>query len=121
MDAKPIRITFRPCDVTPAENASANIGDDGRISSPITTVPGSRSCCKKRAKATPVANAKSAVISTSTSPRMSYALKIEIFILFSNYHLATRIYEGTARRWPRRPSEICSDVAPALELLSSLE
>jgi hypothetical protein len=78
VDANPIRITLRPCEVTPAENASAKMGDDGRISSPITTVPGSRSCCKNLAKATPVAKQKSAVISTSTKPRMSYALKIEI-------------------------------------------
>jgi len=63
VDAKPIRMTFKPWEVTPAENASANIGDEGRISSPITTVPGSRSCCKKRAKATPVAKVKSGVIS----------------------------------------------------------
>ena len=71
MDANPIRITFNPCDVTPAEKASANTGEEGRISSPITTVPGSRSCCRKRANATPVAKQKSAVISTSTKPRMS--------------------------------------------------
>lgn len=71
VEANPIRITFKPCEVTPAENASANTGEEGRISSPMTTVPGSRSCCKKRANATPVAKVKSAVISTSTSPRMS--------------------------------------------------
>ena len=71
VDAKPIRITSKPCEVTPAEKASANTGDEGRISSPITTVPGSRSCCRNLAKATPVANVKSAVISTSTNPRMS--------------------------------------------------
>jgi hypothetical protein len=62
---------LKPCEVTPAEKASAKIGEEGRISSPITTVPGSRSCCKKRAKATPVAKVKSAVISSSTNPRMS--------------------------------------------------
>ena len=44
VDASPMRITSIPCEVTPAENASANTGDDGRISSPITTVAGSRSC-----------------------------------------------------------------------------
>ena len=62
--------------MTPAENASARTGDDGRISSPITTDPGSRSCCKNRANATPVAKVKSGVISESTKPRMSYALNI---------------------------------------------
>ena len=71
VDAKPIRMTSSPCDVTPAENAVAKVGDDGRISSPITTVPGSRSCSRKRATATPVANAKSGVSSLSTRPRMS--------------------------------------------------
>ena len=71
VEAKPIRMTSMPCDVTPAEKASANSGEDGRISSPITMVPGSRSICKKRANATPVAKAKSASISTSTKPRMS--------------------------------------------------
>ena len=76
VDAKPIRITSIPCEVTPAENASARIGEEGRMSSPITMVPGSRSICKKRANATPVAKVKSASISTSTKPRMSYALKI---------------------------------------------
>ena len=59
-------------------NASASGIEVGRISSPMTTVPGSRSCCRKRANATPVANVKSAVISTSTNPRMSYALNIEM-------------------------------------------
>ena len=80
VEARPIRITSRPCEVTPAENASAKTGEDGRISSPITTVPGSRSCCRNLAKATPVAKQKSAVISTSTKPRMSYALKIEMVV-----------------------------------------
>ena len=71
VDANPMRMTSIPKDVAPAENASANSGEDGRISSPITIVPGSRSICRKRAKATPVANAKSTSISTSTSPRIS--------------------------------------------------
>ncbi|CAB4816847.1 unannotated protein [freshwater metagenome] len=71
VDANPIRVTSKPCDVTPAENASAKIGDEGRISSPITTEPGSRSCCKNRANATPVEKVKSGVISLSTNPRIS--------------------------------------------------
>jgi hypothetical protein len=71
VEAKPIRITSMPCEVTPAEKASANSGDEGRMSSPITTVAGSRSICKKRANATPVSNAKSEFNSLSTSPRMS--------------------------------------------------
>ena len=71
VDARPIRITSRPVDVTPAEKASAKAGDDGRISWAITTVAGSRSCCKKRAKAKPVAKVKSGVISESTRPRIS--------------------------------------------------
>ena len=71
VEASPIRMTSRPCEVTPAENAVASVGEDGRISSPMTTVPGSRLISKKRAKATPVANAKSGVSSSSTNPRMS--------------------------------------------------
>ena len=43
VEASPIRITSSPREVTPAENASANCGEEGRISSPTTTVPGSRS------------------------------------------------------------------------------
>ena len=64
-------MTSRPCEVTPAANAVASVGDDGRISSPITTVPGSRSNSRNRATATPVAKAKSGVSSLSTRPRMS--------------------------------------------------
>ncbi|CAB4916181.1 unannotated protein [freshwater metagenome] len=71
VDASPILITSSPVEVTPAENASASAGDEGRISWPIITVAGSRSCCKKRANASPVANVKSGVISVSTRPRMS--------------------------------------------------
>ena len=66
-----MRITSIPKEVTPAENASASGIEDGRISSPMTTVPGSRCCCRKRAKATPVAKVKSGFISSSTRPRMS--------------------------------------------------
>jgi hypothetical protein len=69
-------ITSNPRDVTPAEKASASCGEDGRISWPITIVPGSRSCIMKRAKAAPVAKVKSGVNSDPTKPRMSYALKI---------------------------------------------
>ena len=58
-------------EVAPAEKASAKSGEDGRMSSPITIVPGSLSNCRNRAKATPVANAKSTSISTSTKPRIS--------------------------------------------------
>ena len=47
-------MTSNPCEVIPAEKAVAKIGDDGRISSPITTVPGSRSPLRNRASATPV-------------------------------------------------------------------
>ena len=43
VDASPIRITSIPCEVAPSENASASFGDDGRISSPIIIVEGSRS------------------------------------------------------------------------------
>ena len=71
VEANPIRMTSIPNEVAPAENASANNGDEGRMSSPITIVPGSLSICRNRAKATPVANAKSASISTSTKPRIS--------------------------------------------------
>ena len=71
VEARPIRITSIPLDVAPAENASANSGEDGRISSPITIVPGSRSNSRKRANASPTAKAKSGVISFSTRPRMS--------------------------------------------------
>ena len=63
VEAKPIRRVSKPCDITPALNASASSGDEGRISSPITTVAGSRSSLRKREYATPVANAKSAVSS----------------------------------------------------------
>ncbi|CAB4810921.1 unannotated protein [freshwater metagenome] len=76
VDARPIRITSKPREVTPAENASANCGEDGRISWPITIVPGSRSCIMNRANAAPVAKVKSGVNSDPTNPRMSYALKI---------------------------------------------
>ena len=64
-------MTSMPLEVTPAEKASARSGEDGRMSSPITTVAGSRSICKKRAKATPVSKAKSESISVSTRPRIS--------------------------------------------------
>ena len=71
VEANPMRMTSIPKEVTPAEKASASGIEDGRISSPMTTVPGSRCCWRNRAKATPVANVKSGVISISTSPRMS--------------------------------------------------
>ena len=54
---------------------SANNGEDGRISWATIRVPGSRSVSRKRANAKPVWKAKSGVISVSTKPRMSYALK----------------------------------------------
>ena len=73
-------MTSNPCDVTPAAKAVASVGEDGRISSPITTVPGSRDCSRKRATAIPVAKAKSGVSSLSTRPRISYALNIEELI-----------------------------------------
>ena len=71
VDAKPIRITSVPLLVTPAENASANSGDEGRISSPIITVLGSRSSSRNLANAKPTAKAKSGESSSSTKPRMS--------------------------------------------------
>ena len=43
VDASPMRITSIPWEVAPSENASANCGEDGRMSSPMTTVPGSLS------------------------------------------------------------------------------
>ena len=49
VDAKPMRITSIPCDVAPSENASAKFVDDGRISSPIIIVDGSRSSCRNLA------------------------------------------------------------------------
>ena len=76
VEAKPMRITFVPLLVTPAENASASSGEEGRISSPMITVLGSRSISRNLAKAKPTANAKSGESSSSTRPRMSYALKI---------------------------------------------
>ena len=76
VEANPIRITSKPCEVTPEEKASAKSGDDGRISSPITTVPGSRCNSRNFAKATPVEKANCLVNSLPTRPRMSYALKI---------------------------------------------
>ena len=66
-----MRSTSKPVEVTPAENPSANAGEEGRISCAIITVAGSRSLSKKRAKANPVAKEKSGVISELTSPRMS--------------------------------------------------
>ena len=76
VDARPILITSRPCEVTPDENASANSGEEGRISSPITTVAGSLWSSRNFAKATPVEKANCFVSSLPTNPRMSYALKI---------------------------------------------
>ena len=64
-------MTSRPCEVIPSEKAVAKSGEDGRISSPTTTVAGSRSRSMNFAKAIPNAKVKSGVISSSTSPRMS--------------------------------------------------
>ncbi len=66
-----MRMTSKPCEVIPSENAVAKSGDDGRISSPTTTVAGSRSRSTNFAKAMPNEKAKSGVISSSTKPRMS--------------------------------------------------
>ena len=71
VEAKPILITSIPWLFAPSVNALASIGDEGRISSPTTIVAGSRSNSKNLANATPTANAKSGVISSSTKPRMS--------------------------------------------------
>ena len=69
VDAKPMRITFVPLLVTPAENASASSGDEGRISSPMITVLGSRSISRNLAKAKPTAKAKS--LATLTKLRVA--------------------------------------------------
>ena len=84
VDASPILITSIPWLVAPSENASAKSGEEGRISSPTTIVPGSRSYSKNFANAVPSEKEKSGVISSFTKPLMSYA-----FIIFSNIILLT--------------------------------
>ena len=84
VEASPILITSIPWLFAPLVKASANSGEDSRISSPTTIVAGSRSYSRNLAKATPSAKEKSGVISFLTKPLMSYAL-----IIFSNIRLLT--------------------------------
>ncbi len=82
-----MRVTSKLCEVTPSANAVARSGEEGRISSPITTVAGSLWISRKRAKATPTAKANSSVTSPSTRPRMSYALIIRFTVSRSIFDL----------------------------------
>ena len=57
----------------------------------MTTVAGSRSLSKKRAKAAPAENVKSGVNSFPTRPRMSYALIIlssDSLFIYHNFMMA---------------------------------
>src|SRR5690606_7653990 len=71
--ARPIDTTSTPCATTPSANASANRGDESRMSWPITTdcAPSDRI---NRAKAAPNSRTSSSVSCSPTTPLMSYAL-----------------------------------------------
>src|SRR5260370_15972109 len=72
VEPSPPATTSAPWDAAPCPNASANGGEEVRMSCTVTTADAPVS----RTNAAPTASATPSSISSGTVPRMSYALKI---------------------------------------------
>ena len=75
VEASPTSMTSSPCSISPRANPATNPGPEGRMSRAITTLVAPCELTKE-AKPTPSACAMSALSSSCTVPRMSYALTI---------------------------------------------